>query len=352
MTLRGPVRERAVFAAAEALVRRQCEDEAQRALLQAALAKIGGHLQRPPPPPFYLSCVHVPLLVYAALRGEQESALPLAVACLFVHAGLDLLDDVMDGDLPDAWRSRPAQAVLAGATLTGALAPLALLALPAPPRTVLALQRLLAEAGLALSAGQQGDLAAARTAQIPPGVAVAHLAERKTGAELALYAALAARLGGAKRGVGDRWTAFGRALGAARQLRTDCFDLFAAEQSRDLSAGTRTLPIALCHDALAEAERPAFLDLLRRAQRDAAAQRTIREKLVATGILQSSALVVESYCQRARDALAATGAREPAASELQAMIDDCSFFAAGSIARTEGAGGPAAGAEKTAGVQP
>jgi geranylgeranyl pyrophosphate synthase len=350
VTLRGPERERAVFAAAEAVVRGRCEDEAQRALVQAALAKVGGHLQRPEPPPFYLSCVHVPLLVYAALRGDQEPALPLAVASLFVHAGLDLLDDVMDGDLPDAWRSRPAQAVLAGATLTGALAPLALLGLPAPPRTVLALQRLLARAGLQLSAGQQADVASARTARIPPGADVARLAERKTGAEVALYAALAARLGGASRRAVGRWAAFGRALGAARQLRTDCLDLFAAAQSRDLAAGTRTLPIALYHDDLPEEERPAFLDLLRRAERDAAARRAIREKLVATGILQSCAVVVESYCQRARDALAATGAREPAASELQAMIDECSFFTGGVESGIGSESGPDAGAEETTGV--
>ncbi len=327
MNLRGVERERAVLGAAERFLREHADGPAQLALLRAALAKIGGHLDRPEPPPFYLSCVHVPLLVYAALRGDAEPALPLALACLFVHAGLDLLDDVMDGDLPAEWPGGPAQAVLAGATLTGAVAPLALQALPAPPRTVLALLRLLAQAGLQLSAGQEADVATARTAPIPDGAGVARLAERKTGAEVALYAALAARLAGAPPTALERWAAFGRALGAARQLRTDCFDLFAAAQSRDLAAGMRTLPIALYHDDLPEAERPAFLDLLERAERDAATRQAIREKLVATGILQSSAVVVESYCQRARDALAAAGAREPAANEMRAMIEDCSLFA-------------------------
>src|SRR5579885_235729 len=271
MTIGGAARERTVFGAAERFLRDHADGPAQLALLRAALGRIGGHLARPEPPPFYLSCVHVPLLVYAALRGDAEPALPLAVACLFVHAGLDLLDDVMDGDLPPDWPGGPAQAVLAGATLTGAVAPLALLALPAPPRTVLALQRLLSRAGLQLSSGQQADVATARTAPIPDGVGVA-------------------RLAGAPARALERWAAFGRALGAARQLRTDCFDLFAAAQSRDLAAGTRTLPIALYHDDLPEAERPAFHALVQRSAQDAAVRQAIREKLVATGILQSCAV--------------------------------------------------------------
>ncbi|HEY7295000.1 MAG TPA: polyprenyl synthetase family protein [Dehalococcoidia bacterium] len=322
----GPARERAVLAAAERFLRERADGDAQRRLLTAALEKIGAHLTRPDPPPFYLSCVHVPWLVHAAICAEPDPSMPLAVACLFVHTGLDLLDDVMDGDLPSGWRERPAQAVLAGATLTGALAPLALAAVEAPPRTVLALERLLAEAGLRLSAGQQTDVSTAHAFALPSGAAVAELAERKTGAEVALYAALAARLAGATAAAASHWAAFGRALGAARQLRGDCFDLFAAEQGRDLAAGTRTLPLALYHDDLSAAERPAFLALLARAEDDAVARRIIREKLVSAGILQSCAVVVESYCERARTALAAAEAREPAIGALRAMIDDCSFF--------------------------
>lgn len=324
-----------VLAAAERFMREHADDPAQAELLAAALAKVSGHLGRAQPPPFYLSCVHVPTLVYAALRGDPQPVLPLAVACLFVHAGLDLLDDVMDGDLPDAWRAGPAQAVLAGATLSGALAPLALFELAAAPRTVAALLRLLAEGGLKLSAGQQADVATARTTAIPPGSAVARLAERKTGAEVALYAALAARLGGASRRAVERWAAFGRTLGAARQLRMDCFDLFGAAESRDLTAGVPTLPVALYHDDLEEGERPAFRNLLQRAQHDTAAHQAIREKLVASSVLQSCAVVVESYCQRAREALASSGACEPAAGELRAMIEDCSFFAAESASSSD-----------------
>jgi len=322
----GPARERTVLAAAEHFLRERAAGEAQRTVLRAALEQIGAHLGRAEPPPFYLSCVHVPLLAYAAVRGASEPALPLAVACVFVHAGLDLLDDVMDGDLPPGWRERPAQAVLAGATLTGALAPLALAAVDASAHTVLALQRLLAEAGLQISAGQQADVSAAHTSEIPGATELARLAEQKTGGEVALYAALAARLAGAPSAAAKQWAAFGRALGAARQLRMDCFDLFAAQPGKDLAAGTRTLPIALFYEDLPAAERPAFRALLTRAEREDVAQRTIREKLVAAGILQSCAVVVESYCVRAHTALAAAGAREPAAGELRAMIDDCSFF--------------------------
>lgn len=349
MTTSGPERERKALAAAERFLGEHAGDRPQAELLQAALAKVSVHLDRPAPPPFYLSCVHLPVLVYAALRDEQGPAMPLAVACLFVHAGLDLLDDVMDGDLPAAWRERPAQAVLAGATLTGALAPLALMALPAPARSVLALQRLLAEAGLRLSAGQQADVSAARAAVIPRGTDVARLAVRKTGSEVALYATLAARLGGASRRAVQRWAEFGRALGAARQLRMDCFDLFASDgEGRDLAAGTRTLPVALFHDDLAEEERPAFLALLRRAEREPGARQAIREKLVAAGVLQSCAVVVESYCQQAHGALTTAGAHEPAASELRAMVENCSFFA-GSPVGHGGDDAAGAGAAQIAG---
>ncbi len=101
----------------------------QRRLLETALLGLRAQVGEQGVHPF----VDLPLLVYAGLRGDDTPAFPLAAATSLLFLGLDIFDDIADGDLPVHWRGyRPAEINLAAATLLCALPQLALAELDAP----------------------------------------------------------------------------------------------------------------------------------------------------------------------------------------------------------------------------
>jgi geranylgeranyl pyrophosphate synthase len=273
-----------------------------------------------------LHCVYLPRLVHAAITGEEEPALQLTVALLFLHMGTELLDDVMDADLGTAWEGvRPDEICLAGAAFCSTLAPLALSAVDAPAETVLAMQRTLAGGLLAMFQGQATDVALTGAHSAPPAEVEASIVG-KCGGALAMYAALGAQVAGAKSEIVDAYAEIGRCLGVAAQIRSECVDLFLEDTSRDLVAGSRTLPIAFYLERLTGEERKEFLDLLECARHEPAAQEAVRECLRAVNVLRDCAIRVDAYCDRARETLFRTCAREPAAGELHQLIQRSSFI--------------------------
>lgn len=322
----GPSPEAAAFAGAVTFVRAHAVDPEQADLLVAALDArpdrdqgIGGE--------GYRRFVRIPRAVAAAVCGDAARADPIAAALALLHTGLDTLDDLMDGDARPWWQGRrPAEVLLAGATLVSAL-PQALLAeLDAPPATVALMLRTLAQSGLVISAGQQRDITAAgrddRTAE-----QVEALVAAKSGEVHALAAALAAQIAGAGAETVDRYRRYGRAIGTASQIASDCYDIFVAPESRDLRAGARTLPIVLAIRSLSGERRDAFLALLQQAEGDAAARTTLRHRLIDAGIVHTCALVVALHCRHAYAALAESGASGPARDQLGQIIRDCSLIA-------------------------
>ncbi len=316
----------AVLVEAEACLDRYAATPEQAVLLRAGVTAFR---QQAEALPDLVPAIHLPLLVYSAICGTEAPALLLAAATTLLYVGIDLCDDLADGDLPPYWAGyRPAEVQLASATLLAALPQRVLAALAAPAATGAALQATLAQGLLRMSAGQQQDLRLADSPRPDPRAVEASVAA-KSGAELALFAALAAQLAEAPPALVEQYVAFGEALGTAGQLGSDCADLFSAPHGKDLANGTRTLPIALYLERLDEAARADALDLLDRARHDDAARTAVRERLTRAGVLRRVALVIEVHCQRARRALAAAAPREPAASRLRTMIDRCSFFSQG-----------------------
>ncbi|MDQ4076715.1 MAG: polyprenyl synthetase family protein [Chloroflexota bacterium] len=316
-------RRQDVLACAEALVRTQAEPD-QRQLLETAL--IG--LQDPvlDDPPLLLACVHLPLLVHAALVGDDAPAVPLAALLALLHLGIDIFDDLADGDLPAHWAGwHPSAINLAAATLLSALPQLALAELDAPSATLVAMQRTLAQGLMRMSAGQQRDLAMVGAYSVS-AQDIEALVVAKSGEELALFAALAAQFAGMPSEVVAIAAALGRALGTGRQIAEDCYDLFTASHSRDLANGTRTLPLALYLARQRPEEAGSFLDLLAQARVDRVAQGVVRQRLREAGVLRHCAVIVEIYCQQARRLLAQLNAQEPGYRGLQAMISTVSFF--------------------------
>src|SRR5688572_24108345 len=138
-----------------------------------------------------MSSVQLPLLVHAAITGDDRPALPVAGACTLIYLGADLFDSILDHELPPSWHTRDSsEATLAATTLLGALPQLSIARLEkqgTPPAKLWILSRLFADTGLTMSAGQYEDL-------LFPGLENVSLedsramAERKSGSEYALFA--------------------------------------------------------------------------------------------------------------------------------------------------------------------
>ncbi len=316
---------------AEAFVREQAATPELWRLLEPAFRDLRDRLHRHDIGSGGLTCVRLPLLVHAAITGDAEPAVPLAVALLLKHMGTELWDDMMDGEVPAVWDGyRASEVSLAAGALYAALTPLALATVDASPADALAMQVALARGLLRMIGGQGTDVALAGGATATAAAVEASVAG-KSGEGVALCARLAALIAGASGPVVAAYTAMAQALGVAAQIRSDCADLFLAPTSSDLAAGTRTLPIALYLDRLEGTERDQFRVLLDRAGIDPATQKEVRDRLIRAGTVRACAVLVEVYCQRAREALPAD-AREPAAGALREMIESHSFFGGPRIA--------------------
>ena len=313
-----------VLAKAQALVCRHACTDHQRRLLQIALIGLEVQSREMEAPAF----THLPLLVYCGLRGDHRPAISLAAITSMIFLGMDIMDDLADGDRPAHWVGhRPGEINLAAATLLCALPQLALAELDAPPDRLAIMHATLARGLLRVGAGQQRDLEMVDSADASADEVEAVLNAK--GEEMAIFAALAAHFGGASAERAEAYASLGRAIGIAGQLASDCYDLFTDSDSRDLMHGTRTLPIVLHLKRQVGEERVLFLALLERAREDVVVRGVVRERLRTAGELRHCALMVEVHCQRARRTLEQVSPMEPARTGLLAMIDGISFFPKG-----------------------
>lgn len=318
-------RRAGVLAATRACIDELACSEPQRRLLHAMLAGV----DRPAADAPWLFFIDIPPLVFAAVTGDEKRAAPLAATTTLLYLGADILDDLADGDRPSHWQNwSPAEINLAAATIMSALLPLSLARTGASVDRQVALHRTLADGLLRMAAGQQADLAGHGRREPPRAGDVERAVAGKSGAEVATFAALAAQLAGAAPDVVERYTAMGRALGTAAQLASDCYELFDDPAARDLAHGVFTLPLAIHLERLAPEQRIPFMDILARARTNAAARDEVRRTLEDSGSLRHAAVVVEIHRQQAFRALASAAPREPAATELRALIDSVGFFPA------------------------
>jgi geranylgeranyl diphosphate synthase type I len=277
-----------------------------------------------------LPAVQLPLLVHAAVTGEERPAHHLAEACTLLYFGVDLFDNLIDEELSPSWDTRdPAEASLAAATLLAAAPQLALARLRkhgVPPERLWELARLFAETLLTMSAGEHEDVLFTGRTDLRPEMC-RDMIERKSGSELALFAKAGAMLATEDEGIIDQFAAFGRCLGMASQLRSDVWDLCGAEASQDLKNGKRTLPIvhALC--VVKGEDQGRLQELLGTARESAEHHDEVRMLLAAAGSIRHTVLVIEVYLRRARYHLAATSPLEPAGQTLRTLLDRVSLLA-------------------------
>lgn len=271
----------------------------------------------------------MPGLVYAAIRGSKEPSLPLAIATTLLYLGIDVCDDLSDGDRPASWNGYSLSEInLAAMTLLSTLPQIAIAELEVLANIKLAMLKSLAQGLLTMSAGQQTDLSTKRQVVVT-AAEVEKSVQEKSGEEVALFASLAAQFAGAEPNLVQTYAALGRAIGTAGQLSSDCHDLFRMPMSRDFLQGTRTLPIALYLEKKTEGERFFLLSLLDKKQPTADDLQKVRALLSESGIFMLVSFIVETYCQRALRLLNSTGPRDPAGQELRTAIAMVSFHAKG-----------------------
>ena len=312
-----------ILHAASAFIERNVIDEPLRATILDILR--GFARESPGAEPYVPGIARIPALVHAAATGDAAPATPLCGIAFLLYLGIDILDDIMDGDTTPYWQGRsPAETLLLGATLTSAVPQLAISRLAAPPDVRAAMQETLAAGLLEMAAGQRADILANRCATIDPRAVEASVLA-KSGGMTAMLAALGATLAGATPESCRDYAAWGRAFGAADQLRADCAVLFRDVPCPDLLHGAMTYPVACLLEATEPACRPALFDLLRAAAADREARLAVRRLLQERGALAMSAATIEWHTARAKSALARASPRPGAAAPLHALVDQARF---------------------------
>jgi geranylgeranyl pyrophosphate synthase len=282
-----------------------------------------------------LPAIQLPLLVHAAITGDETPAIPAAGACTLLYLGADLFDNLIDDELPPSWHTRdPAEANLAATTLLAALPQLSVARLrehATPLARLWALANLFAETLLEMSAGEHEDLLFREREDVRPEMCRA-MVERKSGSEFALFTAAGAILATEGPAVIDNYAAFGLCLGTAGQICSDVGDIWGEGISQDLLNGERTLPIVHALYALRGTSRERLQELLVTARESAECHDEVRALLTAAGSIHYTTLVAEIYLQGARNHLAATSPREPAGQVLRMLLDRTSLLSTGDVA--------------------
>lgn len=248
--------------------------------------------------------LRLPLLIHSCIHDEPDDAIyQLAGALVLLEAGIYTFDHIMDREVDGPLAELPQGAVLLGAaSLLSHLPNQVVLALPRDATVTAQLARILADGLAKIGAGQLEDIASADL-RTPSSKAVEFAVTMKTGERRALLTTMAATLAGASSAQVRAYADFGRALGIARQLRTDLVDLFGAAPSRDLASRVLTLPLALYLEREDREHSMEMATLLSSAGQQQGIQRQVCDRLRDSGIMREVAGMVEFRCRQALDQL-------------------------------------------------
>lgn len=275
-----------------------------------------------------VSAIQLPLLVHAAVAGDERPALPAAAACTLLYLGGDLLDSMIDHELPPSWHTHDSAEInLAATTLLGSLPQLSIARLReegTPPARLWALAYLFANTVLELNGGQHEDLHFSNLENVSLEDSEA-MVKRKTGAVEALFARVGAVLATEDTFTIEAYAAFGLCFGIAKQLINDIWGIWDEADSQDLLNGKRTLPIVYALSTLRGEQRERLQKLLAVAHESAEQHDEVRALLAAAGSVRYTALIVWLYQQRARKHLTAASPQGPAGEELWMLLEQVSL---------------------------
>jgi geranylgeranyl diphosphate synthase type I len=271
-----------------------------------------------------MSAIQVPLLVHAAVAGDERPALPVAAACTLLYLGADLYDSILDHELPPSWHTRDSAEInLTATTLMATLPQLSIARLReqgTPPAKLWVLARLFVDTLQTMLAGEYEDVLFSSLENVSLED-IRAMVERKSGSASALLARAGAVLATEDSFTIEAYTSFGLCLGVARQLINDVWGIWGDGASQDLLNGKRTFPIVHALSTMRGEERERLQRLLAVARKSAEHHDEVRALLAAVGSVRYTALIVWLYQQRSRNHLAAASPQGSAGQELRMLLD-------------------------------
>jgi geranylgeranyl diphosphate synthase type I len=263
------------------------------------------------------------LLCCAAAGGDWEAALPAATSVELIHNFSLIHDDIQDRSefrrhRQTVWKVwGEALAINAGDALFS-LARLSTQRLELEPARLLALHRILDEACLELTKGQQRDLGFSRNGEETLANYV-RMIEAKTASLLAASAAAGALVAGASPSRQRAFQEFGRQLGLAFQILDDVLGVWGAPGQTGKSVGQDLLERKPSYPALYALEHnSAFPALWEDPSSDLP---SLLEAMEAVGSREAASQAAGEYTNQCLSSLAAAKPLEPAAVALQGLAN-------------------------------
>ena len=187
--------------------------------------------------PDFVMAAHLPLLIVQHFRPGDVLGYAVAVPAILFETGVDLLDDIVDGDLPEEFAGgNPGLALLIATGYLGSAPYAAMADIPVPAAVHRLIVRRITGKWATVAAGEQRRLELIREHETDAEMAF-DATTLSSGHRTALYcmlAALALNLSGTAQAALERG---GRALGLARVLSNDLQELLHDKDCRDIRRG-------------------------------------------------------------------------------------------------------------------
>lgn len=237
--------------------------------------------------------VLLPLLVYAALGGRPEKAIPLAASWYLYNHASDIFDDIQDQDgsnhLPwNTWES--SRAINAGLGILG----ICNTCLSKLDTTFDTLSDILGYWGNALLAAASGQ----NYLKNPTLDQYFNQVVSKSGMVFASVTLAGARLGSKDKNILSALFDYGMGIGIGIQIKDDCYDL----SKNDLAAGMHTLPLIYALSLDVDPRRDELQTLLKAPLTEVNIE-SIKKLLNVMGAYSYSIAVMKVYEQKSLDAL-------------------------------------------------
>ncbi|MBN1992793.1 MAG: polyprenyl synthetase family protein [Anaerolineae bacterium] len=277
----------------------------------------------------------ISLLVYEAITGNYQDALPVAASIEIIHNFSLLHDDIEDNDVerrgrPTAWTIWGQPAVINAGDHLYSLAYKALYQLdPAKiaPERIFAVLRVVNEACLRLTEGQDLDLKFETIQNVSTGMYL-DMVYKKTGALIEAAILAGARLATADEDIIQNYSDFAHNIGLAFQIRDDVLGIWGDSKQtgksavNDLRRKKKTLPVIYMLDQI-DGARQKKLEAYYATPEPLSAPEIefVRECLALVEAQHYAQGVADNYKQKSFAALAKIGASNQAQSDLRTMTE-------------------------------
>jgi len=269
-----------------------------------------------------LAALDVPLIIADGLGGARHGR-QLAAVTAAAYIGIDVVDDLLDGDAPPYWPDpTPSQIALGAALAYCTLAQSQLLRIDVPPDVQVGALQDLTDTLVSMAAAEELDVSAFGR-HLDPAEAL-RVVTGKSGDMLACFARVAARSCGVAPGARlDRFGEFGTQLATARQLGSDIMELEPSAASADHRNCAVTFPIALAASALGT---PAVRELQTDASENEQGRQALWDALVSSGALSQALVYAELASTQAIVLGGSLGLTRSAEAELVALCERASLL--------------------------